>query len=231
MSTIDEIIERERACGVLFGPYWRAKYMERAPERVRLQALLAAQRPMIRGARFDMDTPVDLAMMPASASPVTAAADTICWDPSIWSEIAPNDAEPGSAYQLCFGGIYSNRTTTTPSSIWTPWWGQSNTPGSNVTLGASGAVYSGAALTNNPLFGEFVFQVRTIGTGGTGVGAGVVIRGTGASGVGTIRQTIGGTIATIDTTVNSGIALSHTWSAANASNTLTVQWVYLKALN
>lgn len=230
-ALVDEIVEKERACGVLFGPYWRAKYFERAPERVRRQALLAAVRPRIIAGRFDMDTPVDLPLMPTSASPVTAAAETNCWDPAVWSEIFANDAEPGCAYQVYFGGIYSNRTTSSPTSLWTARWGQSGTPGSNTTLGASGAVYSGAALTNNPLFGEFVFQVRTIGATGSGVGAGMVIRGTGAGAAGTVRQTIGGTIATIDTTVNAGLIISHTWSAANASNTLTVQWVYLKALN
>lgn len=230
--TVDELIERERACGVLYGPFWRARYLERAaPERVRRELLLAGRYPEVRGFRSMREAPLLLENPSASSAAVTAAAETNLWTAAVLTPIPAGDAAPGSVYHVCFGGIYSNRTTSSPTSLWTARWGQSSTPASNVTLGASAGVYSGAALTNNPLYGEFTFAVQATGVTGAGVGAGVVIRGTGASGVGTIRQTLGGTVATIDTTIAGGLIVSHTWSAANASNTLTVQWVVLRALN
>lgn len=229
-ATVDEIIERERACGILYGPYWRAKYLERAPERVRRDLLLAATDPH-RAIRKSLDTPfADNGFPPTSFSPVTAGTETDCWTPAVWSDIVAGDAAPGSVYHLSFGGIYGNRTTSSPASTWTPRWGQdASTTG--VALGASGAVYAGAANSAQPLFGEFVFAIYSIGTTGTGTGNGFVCAGTGASGAGIVRWILGGTVATIDTTTAQGLKIAHTWSTTNASNTLTVQWVNLKGWN
>lgn len=222
MAWVDEIIERERSCGVLYGPGWQYKYLLRAPERVRQHVALGRLGPY--NAREAVDTPW-WDCNPASFTAVTSASATNLWTVAIWTPIPANDAIPGKNYKIAFGGIYSNRTVSTPASTWTPRWGQSSTPASNTTLGASAAVYSGAALTNNPFFGEFTLAIRTVGTSGTGTGNGFVMRGA-ASGI--IRQPIGGTVATIDTTVAAGLIIDHIWSATNASNTLTCQWVILK---
>jgi hypothetical protein len=229
--TLDDIIEKERECGVPHGPFWQAKYLDRAPERVRRQLELAQRFPYLVATRDTKEAPAGLIMdFPVTTfTPVTAAAETDMWTPAVWTPIPANDASAGMGYIVSFGGIYSNRTTSSPTSLWTPRWGQgASTTG--VALGPSGAVYSGAALTNAPLFGEFEFTVVKLGSSGTGTGNGIIIRG-GTAGVGLIRDAIGGLTATIDTTTAQGLKMAHTWSAANASNTLTVQWVFLRTRN
>jgi hypothetical protein len=229
--TLDDIIEEERAAGVPYGPFWRAKYIERAPERVRQQLELARRFPHLVAMRDAKDVPAGLRMeFPQTTfTPVTAAAETNMWTPAVWTPIPANDASPGQCYVITFGGVYSNRTTSSPTSLWTPRWGQGG-DGTGVALGPSGAVYSGAALTTSPLFGKFEFNVIKCGSSGTGTGSGVVVRG-GTSGAGLIRDAIGGLVATIDTTTDQGLKMAHTWSAANASNTLTVQWVLMRSRN
>lgn len=225
--TLDDIIDRERDCGVLHGPAWQHKYLSRAPEKVRKELELARRFPGIRAVRESLETPIQNDINPTSFTAVTSISETNLWSPSLWTPIPANDSAAGNSYVVMFGGIYSNRATGTPTSTWTPRWGTSGTPGSNTTLGASIALYSGSALTNAPMFGQFEFTIRTLGSSGTGIGTGYVWRG-GASATG-IRQMMGGTAATIDTTIAGGLVISHTWSAANASNTLTPTWACLRA--
>lgn len=231
--SVDELIERERACGVMFGPFWQHKYLERAPEAVRRSLHMARQHPRIRAARDTMQTPIKQEFPNFSGiAAVTATTETNLWDPSIWSPIPMNDASPGCGYVLSFGGIYSNRTTTTPASTWAARWGQNNSaPPTGTLLGtASNAVYMGAATTNKPFFGEVTVSIRAVGATGTAAANGFV---TIVSDTVTARVTspFGGAVTTIDTTANAGIGISHIWSAANASNTLTAQWAVLQAYN
>lgn len=227
--TLADIIEKERECGVPHGPFWRAKYLDRAPERVRKQLELAHRFPHLIAMRDSKDAPAGLSMdFPVTTfTPVTAAAETDMWTPAVWTPIPANDASPGIGYIVSFGGIYGNRTTSSPTSLFTPRWGQgASTTG--VALGPSGALTSGGALTAAPMFGEFEFTVIKCGSSGTGTGNGVVVYGNAAA---LVRHAIGGLIATIDTTTAQGLKIAHTWSAANASNTLTVQWVFLRTRN
>lgn len=88
----------------------------------------------------------------------------------------------------------------------------------------------GAATTNKPFFGEVTVTIRSVGATGVAAASGFV---TIVSDTVTARVTspFGGATATVDTTVDAGIGISHVWSAANASNTLTAQWAFLAAYN
>lgn len=238
--TVDELIERERACGVPFGPFWRAKYLDRAPEMIRRQLALAASRPRIVATRNAMETPLPAAggfagaNPPTSFSPVVAATETELWSTAAWTAIGGGgqgvqEVIPQQVWQVCWGGIYSNRTTSSPASTWTPRFGTSS---AGATIGASAAVYSGAALTNAPMYGEVTVGLRseTSRTAATVVGGGFVARGNVSPG--TITQPIAGVVTAIDPSDAAlGIYVGHTWSATNASNTLTVQWVYMALMD
>lgn len=231
--TVDELIERERECGVLFGPFWQYKYLERAPEHIRRHLDMSRRHPNLRATRNAFDTPV-LQEFPnfSGIAAVTSATETNLWDPGLWTPIPANDPVAGCGYKLSFGGIYSNRTTSTPASTWRTRWGTNNSaPPTGTLLGAaSNATYMGAATTNKPFFGEVTVVVRSVGTSGSAVATGFV---TIVSDTVTARVTwvFGGAPSTVDTTVNAGIGVSHVWSATNASNTLTCQWAILKAYN
>lgn len=231
--TIDELIDRERACGVLHGPFWQHKFLARAPERVRRELQLAAARPGLVAMRNDMDTPVQQEFPNFSGiAAVTSGTEINLWNPAIWTPIPANDAEPGCGYVVSFGGLYSNRATGTPTSAWSARWGNNNSsPPTGTLLGAaSNATYMGAATTAKPFFGQVIVVVRAVGATGSAVATGFV---TAISDTVTIGKQwlFGGAPSTIDTTAAAGISISHVWGATNASNTLTCQWAQLRALN
>lgn len=232
--TIDDMIEMERACGMLHGPFWQHKFLARAPERVRRELALAALRPNVVGMRNDMETPVVQEFPNFSGiAAVTSLTETNLWNPGIWTPIPANDAAPGSGYVLSFGGIYSNRTTSSPTSTFQARWGTDNSvPPTGTALGGSRAVYMGNTTTNKPFFGQLTVVVRSVGATGSCVANGQV-RAVRDDGVGTVTTwLLGGTAAvTIDTTVAAGLGVSHIWGAANAANTLTAQWAFLRAFD
>src|SRR5205807_1327490 len=99
-------------------------------------------------------------------------------------------------------GTYSN--TSTPTIIWTPRWGTSTTPATNVSLGASGTWTTITATSGLPWWVELEFDVRTAPPGatqGTGKGFGMVEMGIPVTSSQFVAGLyIGGTAATIDTT-------------------------------
>jgi hypothetical protein len=246
---VDEIIEREIAAGVPFGPVHRHWLFRRAPEKVR-RNLERARTSDIYGmprqgfAAMDLND-VNTAAFNArntSASELNILGVDIngtCPQAVLnqYCAIPANDARAGKVYQVEAGGIYSN--TATPTIIWTPRWGSSPTVATNITLGASGTFTTITSTTNLPWYVVFTMVIRTAPPGatlGTGYGTGTVSLGIPVTSSQFMSELyMGATAATIDTTgqgtAGCGLTLNTTWSASSASNTLTTQWWILRSLN
>lgn len=170
---------------------------------------------------------------PASHTAVAStASETNLWNPALWTFVNAGDPQPGKAYILRAGGIIS--TTGTPTITFTPRWGQSATPASNVTLGASIALTTGSALSNVPWYAEFLLGFRQLGiaaSGSTATGNGYVMIG-GPTATASQVVTIGATVPTnLDHTTAQGLIISATWGTSSASNTITAQWTLLVSAN
>lgn len=229
---LSDLVDLERSAGKEFGPFHRQWLQERAPERVRHYLDLAAKRPDIVCANSPF-TSIDGNIVPTvSNTAVTASAtETNLWTPSLWSPIPAQDMRAGKVYQLAFGGVFTS--TATPGVLtWTPRAGQSATPASNVTLGASNATAPPASLTAQGWVGQFTLVVRSVDAAYTAVNAtgnGFVIVQGAAAATATMYQ-MGGTVATtINNSVASGLIVSLTISVASQS--YTCQWVALQTLN
>ena len=233
--TEDELIDKEMESGVMFGPFHRHRVMMKSPWRIR-RHLLMAERARVPGfapmagrqgfASMDVND-----FPPSSFTAVTASAtETNLWTPAIWTPIPANDMRAGKVYKVSFGGVFTS--TGTPGTLtWSPRSGQSGTPGSNVALGASGAIAAPASITAGPWYGEFTLGIRSLGlaaSGATGTGNGFVLVSAGtATGV---MYTLGGTVATtIDNTAAGGLIVSLTISVASQS--YTCQWTVLRSYN
>lgn len=169
---------------------------------------------------------------PSSFTAVTAnATETNLWTPNIWTPIPANDMRAGKVYKVSCGGILSTTTGTNNLTI-TPRCGQSGTPASNVTLGASTAVTMTASLSSVPWYAEFTMGIRSLGlaaSGAAATGNGFIVIGDATTTAGKVLS-FGGTVAaTVDNTAATGLILSATWSAA--SNSITCQWVVLRSYN
>ncbi len=179
-------------------------------------------------------TAVDLCEAPPAshAAVVSTATRTNLWVPALWTPIPAFDLRPGKAYTLRAGGIVS--TTGTPTLIFTPTFGQSTTPGSNLSLGGSTTTALGSALASVPWYAEVTMVVRSLGvaaSGATVTANGLVVVGGPAA---TASQTfaVGGTVVTnADHTTAQGLCLDVTWGTSSASNTITAQWTLLASQN
>lgn len=247
--TIADLVEREIAAGMEFGPYHRHWLLERAPEKVRRNLELARQRRQFYAGRQGFSTmdinDVNTGAFTArntSASELNIIGDTANGAApqamiNQYCAIAANDAKAGKSYRVTFGGTYGN--TGTPTLIWTPRWGSSTTVGTNVTLGASATVTTITGVSALPWFGQFDFDIRTAppgATAGTGKGFGCVWMGIPVTNSQTLQTWyIGGTLATIDTTgqgtAGCGLTMNITWSASSASNTLTCEHFLIQSNN
>jgi hypothetical protein len=227
-ATCEEMIDRERAAMGGFGPFERDWLLQRAPERVRELLRKGRERPDVVAAEsyFAAPTGQPQAGPASSASINTTNVETNLWVPAIWSPIPANDMESGRVYMVRFGGIFST-SSAAPTSVWTPRSGQSATPSSNVTLGATTATTMIASLASVPFYGEFTLVIRALGmaaSGASGTGNGFVCIG-GLTVAAGIVQSMGGTVAsTIDNTAATGLIVSQTWGTNAAANTLTTQW-------
>lgn len=225
--TIDDVIERELAAGELFGPFHRAWLSERAPERVRRNLKLAAERPNLVAADAGYAAlEGQNSANPASFTAVTASAtETNLWVPAIWTPIPANSMRAGKVYRVAFGGVFTT-TATQGVNTFTPRVGQSGTPATNVTLGASNVTAPAASLTTQAWYGEFTMVVRSLGlaaAGATVTGNGFVLTQGAAAATGTVYVMGGAVPATADNTAASGIIVSLTISVASQS--YTCQWV------
>lgn len=249
---IAELVEKEQAAGVMFGPFHRSWLHERAPEKVRRHLERARHdqyRMMARQGFASADTN-DVNTAAFGARNTSAAELNILQDGAAgasaattqaiinqYCAIPANDARAGKAYQVTAGGTYGN--TGTPTMIWTPRWGSSTTPATNISLGASATFTSITGTTGLPYFIQFTFGIRTAPPGttvGTGKGFGEIsmqIPVTSSQLAATLL--IGGTAATIDTSgqgaAGCGLTMNLTWSASSASNTSTCEFWLLQSLN
>lgn len=164
----------------------------------------------------------------ANLTAVTATSETILWNVSNYSPIAASDARPGKAYRMTAGGIYTLATTGT--LIITPRFGL--TVAAGITMGANAAItVPSTAVTNGAWHMEFTAICRTVGAPGTNS----TVMGTGffygaMDGVANHAFMIafGGTSASVDVSIATGICIGWTLSVAGS---ITPQWVVMQSLN
>lgn len=159
---------------------------------------------------------------PSSFTAVTASAtETNLWTPALWTPIPAFSWGTGSKWELNFGGIFTS-TATQGVLTWTYRFGQSATPASNLSLGASNLTAPPASLTNAPFFGFGVCGCRSVGL--AAAGASIVghcfVHVQGAAAATAIDYLAGGTVvATADHTTAQGLIVSLTISVASQSYT------------
>lgn len=231
--------ERERMGGM--GPFERRWVLERCNPKERVRQLIKGVNeglarvdhgiivPVIRGGA---SSPFNSVVGQPSANPSSHTAvnttnvETNLWVPGIWTPIPANDMVTGKVYQGNAGGVLGT-SSAAPTATWTPRVGQSATPASNVTMGATTGTTMIASLSAVPWTWQFTFAIRALGlaaSGATGTGNGFIVIG-GLTTAAGIVQSMGGTVATtLDNTAATGLILSNTWGTNNASNTVTAQW-------
>lgn len=162
----------------------------------------------------------------ANLTAVTATTETGLWAPASYSPIAANDARPGKVYRLSAGGVLTFAATGVLTL--TPRFGLTV---SGVTMGASAALTVPGILTNQPWRLEMDIVVRSVGA----PGANSTITGTGhlvsnALGVAnsSVALSFGGTVATADVSVATGIFIGWTLSVAGS---VTPHYVVFQSLN
>lgn len=164
---------------------------------------------------------------PASHTAVnTTTSETNLWVPGIWTPIPANDMVTGKVYKIEAGGIFST-SSAAPTAVWTPRCGQSATPASNITLGATTASTMIASLNNVPWYWTFTLAMRALGlaaSGATGTGNGFTVIGGLTTALGVV-QSMGSTVAaTLDNTAATGLILSITWQTSAAANNAQAQF-------
>lgn len=226
---VDEIIDREKLAMGGFGPFERARLMEKAPERVHRLLEKARQYPNI----VNVTSPFTSVEGQPSAAPAsftaigTTNSETNLWVPAIWTPIPANSMMAGKVYRLEYGGIFST-SSAAPTSLWTARCGQSATPSSNISLGASTASTMIASLSNVPFYGMLTMVVRSLGlaaSGATATGNGFVTIGGITTATGIIQSYGASVPTTVDNTAATGLIISQTWGTNAAANTLTCQFV------
>src|SRR5574341_1263411 len=164
---------------------------------------------------------------PPVASGAALVATTIesLWDGAQFTPIFANDPKAGKIYAVEAGGIMSFAATGTLTI--TPLYGGT----AGAALGASIAVTTPGATTNQPWFLSFRLVFRTIGAAGansTCIGSGMFVTN-GGGGAGTaVALTFGGTSASVDATVNKDITIRKTLTVAGS---FTTQFAYIYSLN
>lgn len=165
----------------------------------------------------------------ANLTAVTATTETGLWNVAQYSPIHAYDSYKGvgKVYRLMAGGIFSTGASGTLTI--TPRVGTST---SGITLGASIAQTVVASLTNEAWFLHAIWIVRSLGA----PGANSVVNGTGVFNGGGAAATaasnnsvvFGGTPATCDLSIETGIFIGWTLSVAGSC---TPQWVTMQSLN
>lgn len=165
----------------------------------------------------------------ANLTAVTATVETGLWNVAQFSPIHAFDAYRGvgKVYRLTAGGIWSTGASGTLTI--TP---RVGTTTGGVTLGASIAQTVTPSITNEAWIMHFMMVVRTLGAPGansTLMGTGV-FNGGGAAATAASNNTVlfGGTSATADLSVETGIFIGWTLSVAGSC---TPQYVVMQSLN
>jgi hypothetical protein len=175
-------------------------------------------------ADVNADTPI------ANLTAVTATTETGLWVVPQYSPIHAYEARPGKWWKLTAGGIMSWAATGT--LIITP---RVGTTTGGITLGANVvAVATPGATTAHAWTMEFNLVCRTLGAAGansTFIGTGFLITGVPAApGANTAGNTVsfGGTSASADYTIETGLFIGWTLSVAG---TVTPQYVHWQSMN
>lgn len=227
-NLLDEVIDSEKEAMGGFGPFEQWRLRERAPERVHRLLEKARARPDLVCASSPFASPTGQPSAPPSSFTAVASTnvETNMWTPAIWTPIPANDMQAGKVYQANAGGVLGT-SSAAPTATWTPRAGQSATPSSNVTLGATTGATLIASLAAVPWVWQFTLAMRSLGlaaSGATATGNGYIIMG-GLTTAAGIVQAMGGTVATtLDNTAATGLILSLTWGTSQANNTATAQW-------
>jgi hypothetical protein len=165
----------------------------------------------------------------ANLTAVTATSETALWNVAQYSPIHAYDAYRGvgKTYRLTAGGIWTTGASGTLTI--TP---RVGTTTSGITLGASIAQTVTPSITNEAWFLHAIFVVRTTGAPGansTMMGTGV-FNGGGAAATAASNNTVafGGTSATCDLSVETGIFIGWTLSVAGS---VTPMFVTFQSLN
>jgi len=225
----EEIIDMERAGGMTLGPFERARLMERAPESTIRLLEKARRHPDLVCANSPFQSPVGQPSAPPSSFTAvnTTNVETNLWVPGIWSPVGGNDMQAGKVYEHKSGGVFGT-SSVAPTALWTPRLGQSATPSSNVSMGASTATTMIASLSAVPWFSQFTWTIRSLGmaaSGATATGNGFVVIGGLTTATGVVQSIGGGIPTTVDNTAATGYILSLTWGTNAAANTATCQWI------
>ncbi len=237
------LVENERTKMGGMGPFERRWVLERCnPKEMLRRCIVSLDKndglacvrdgvvmPVIRGgASSTFQSPVGQpSSNPTSHTAVnTTNVETNLWVPGIWTPIPANDMVTGKVYQGNAGGVLGT-SSAAPTATWTPRCGQSATPASNVTLGATTGTTMIASLAAVPWTWIFTLSIRALGlaaSGASGTGNGFIVIG-GLTTAAGIVQSMGATVAsTLDNTAATGLILSNTWGTNAAANTVQAQW-------
>lgn len=175
--------------------------------------------------QYFMDTLADPPL--ANLAAVTATVETILWNVSNYTPIAANDCRPGKIYRVSAGGIMSFAATGTLTI--TPRFGL--TVAAGITMGASVALATPGATTNQPWRLEMDVVCRTVGAPGvnsTVIGTGLFVTNGLATAGTAVALAFGGTSATVDVSVATGICIGWTLTVAG---TVTPMYAVIQSLN
>lgn len=172
-------------------------------------------------ADINADTPI------ANLTAVTATVETGLWVVPQYTPINAYEARAGKWWKLTAGGIMSFAASGT--LIITP---RVGTTTGGVTLGPNVvAVTTPGATTAHPWTMEFNLVCRTLGAAGnnsTFIGTGFLITGTPGAAGAAVAVSFGGTSASADYTVATGLFIGWTLSVAG---TVTPQYVHWQSMN
>ena len=172
-----------------------------------------------------MDTLVDPPI--ANLAAIVATTETALWNVPAFSPIAPNDCRAGKIYKVTAGGIITTGASGTLTM--TPRFGLTV---AGVTMGASIAQTVPVSLTNVPWELSFTAVCRTVGAPGansTVIGTGTFsMAGTAATAGSGMNVNFGGTSATVDVSIATGVCIGWTLSVAGS---VTPQYVFIQSLN
>ncbi len=164
----------------------------------------------------------------ANLTAVTATTETALWSAAQYTPIGANDCKAGKIYKVTAGGIMSFAATGT--LIITPRFGL--TVGAGITMGASVvALTTPGATTAHAWLLDFYVVCRTVGAPGansTVIGTGAFYTGLPAAGSLPATQVFGGTSATVDVSIATGITIGWTLSVAG---TVTPQFAFVQSIN
>lgn len=163
----------------------------------------------------------------ANLTAVVATTETILWNVSRYTPIAANDARAGDIYMVTAGGIMSFAGT--GALTITPRFGL--TVGAGITMGASIAKTTPGATTNQPWTLDMTIVIRTVGDPGvnsTVMGTGKFVTNALTTAGSEFALSFGGTSATVDLSIATGIVIGWTLSVAG---TCTPQYAFIRKVN